>query len=201
MGPSISAAGSRIDAASTLCYHSTLTPASTNPARNIRPLRFAVIFSCCFLFGIGVLLTPPVQAADVRFSQFLVKISHGLILTCGGHASLDKAVLRAPGGFAVEMKDGCNAVNVTILLLSAVIAFPAPWKLKLLGIGAGSAIIQVVNILRFISLFYLGQYSMTWFDFAHAYLWESLIVLDTMVVFWYWVTRVLRVGAASHAEA
>ena len=141
------------------------------------------------------------QAADIRFSQFLVKVSHGLILTCGGHATLDKAILRAPSGFAVEMRDGCNAVNVTILLLSAVLAFPAPWKLKLLGIAAGSAIIQVVNILRFISLFYLGQYSMTWFDFAHAYLWESLIVLDTMVVFWYWVTRVLRVGAASHAEA
>ena len=42
---------------------------------------------------------------------------------------------------------------------------------------------------RFISLFYLGQYSMTWFDFAHAYLWESLLVLDTMVVFWVWVKR------------
>jgi exosortase H (IPTLxxWG-CTERM-specific) len=190
-----------LTAAHTLCYHSTLSLDSKSPARNIRPLRFAAIFSCCFLFGIGVLLTPPVQAADVRFSQFLVKISHNLILICGGHATREAAILRAPGGFAVEMRDGCNAVNVTILLLSAVLAFPAPWKLKVLGIAAGSAIIQVVNILRFISLFYLGQYSMTWFDFAHAYLWESLIVLDTMVVFWYWVTRVLRAGSASHAEA
>jgi exosortase H (IPTLxxWG-CTERM-specific) len=164
-------------------------------------VRFAIIFACCFLFGIGVLLTPPVQAADVRFSQTLVKISRSLIVAFGGHATRDAAILRAPGGFAVEMRDGCNAVNVTILLLSAVMAFPAPWKLKLLGIGAGSAIIQVVNILRFISLFYLGQYSTTWFDFAHAYLWESLIVLDTMVVFWYWVTRVLRAGAPPHAEA
>ena len=49
------------------------------------------------------------------------------------------------------------------------------------------------------TLFYLGQYSMTWFDFAHSYLWESLIMLDTMVVFWYWVTRVLRAGAPAHA--
>jgi exosortase H (IPTLxxWG-CTERM-specific) len=172
-----------------------------NSASQIRPLRFAIVFACCFLFGIGLLLTPPVQRADRAFSESLVKLSHGLIMVCGGHATRDAAILRAPGGFAVEMRDGCNAVNVTILLCAAVLAFPAPWKLKLLGLGAGTAIIQVVNILRFISLFYLGQYSLTWFDFAHAYLWESLIVLDTMVVFWYWVTRVLRRGAASHAGA
>jgi exosortase H (IPTLxxWG-CTERM-specific) len=172
-----------------------------SPASQIRPIRFAAVFACCFLLGIGLLLTPPLQAVDKAFSQELVRVAHGLIQVFGGHATRDAAVLRAPGGFAVEMRDGCNAINVVILLCSAVFAFPAPWRLKVLGIGLGSLIIQVVNVLRFISLFYLGQYSMTWFDFAHAYLWESLIVLDTMVVFWYWVNRVLRAGAPSHVSA
>ena len=153
------------------------------------------------LIGFGVLLTPPVQAVDVAFSRRLVSVAHGLVAACGGHASTDGAIMRSPGGFAVEMRDGCNAVNVTILLWSAVLAFPAAWKMKALGLLAGSAIIQAVNIIRFITLFYLGQYSMTWFDFAHAYLWESLIMLDTMVVFWFWVTRVLRAGVAPHAGA
>lgn len=172
-----------------------------NSARQINPLRFAAVFACCFLVGIGLLLTPPLQTLDKAFSQQLVRVADALIQLFGGHATRDAAVLRAPAGFAVEMRDGCNAINVVILLWSAVLAFPAPWKLKLMGIGLGSLIIQVVNILRFISLFYLGQYSMTWFDFAHAYLWESLIVLDTMVVFWYWVNRVLRAGAPSHVSA
>ena len=69
------------------------------------------------------------------------------------------------------------------------------------GLTAGSLIIQALNIVRFISLFYVGQYSMTWFDFAHAYLWESLLVLDTMVVFWLWVKHTARLGAAPHAGA
>ncbi|MBS1858129.1 MAG: exosortase H [Acidobacteria bacterium] len=176
-------------------------PGTGVSARNIRPLRFALVFACCFLLGFGLLLTPPVQTVDRGFSRVLVTLAHGVVVACGGHAVQQAAILRAPGGFAVEMRDGCNAVNVTILLWSAVLAFPAPWKLKLWGLLAGSAIIQVVNIFRFITLFYLGQYSMTWFDFAHAYLWESLIVLDTMVVFWYWVTRALRAGAAAHAQS
>ncbi len=153
------------------------------------------------LFGFGILFTPPVQSVDIRFSRALVNVSHALLLACGGHATRDAAIMRAPGGFAVEMRDGCNAVNVTILLWSAILAFPASWKMKLVGLAAGSLIVQTLNIVRFISLFYLGQYSMAWFDFAHAYLWESLLVLDTLVVFWLWVNRVARVGAATGVRA
>jgi exosortase H (IPTLxxWG-CTERM-specific) len=165
-------------------------------ATTIRPMRFAVTFAVCFLLGIGVLLTPPVQIADNQFSRALVKVAKGVVVTCGGKALVQGAVLRDPvGGFAVEMRDGCNAVNVTILLWSAVLAFPAPWRMKMLGLAAGSVLIQVLNIARFISLYYIGQYSMSWFDFAHGYLWETLLVLDTMVIFWLWVNRVL--GSAS----
>ena len=71
--------------------------------------------------------------------------------------------------------------------------------MKAFGLVAGSLIIQVLNIVRFLSLFYLGQYSLTWFDFAHTYLWESMLVLDTMVVFWLWVNRAARLEAGSRA--
>lgn len=131
----------------------------------------------------------------MRFSRLLVKISHGVILGCGGHASVDGAVLRSPAGtFAVEMKDGCNGATVTILLCSAMLAFPAGWKSKIIGLTCGGLIIQSLNIVRFISLYYLGQYSVFWFDFAHSYLWESLLVLDTMVVFWIWASRLPATG-------
>jgi exosortase H (IPTLxxWG-CTERM-specific) len=169
--------------------------------KNPGNLRFILIFAACMLFGFGALLSPPVQSVDGEFSRGLVKVSHTLLLAAGGRATCNGAILRAPGGFAVEMRDGCNAINVTILLWSAVLAFPAPWKMKALGLAAGTLVIQALNIVRFISLFYLGQYSMAWFDFAHAYLWESLLVLDTMVVFWLWVSRVSQHRATTHASA
>jgi len=122
-------------------------------------------------------------------SRTLVELSRNLIQTCGGHASRDAAILRAPGGFSVEMRDGCNAMNVTILLCSAILAFPASTRAKVFGLLGGSLAIQILNIARFVSLFYLGQFSIRWFEFAHAYLWESLLVLDTMVVFWLWVEQ------------
>jgi exosortase H (IPTLxxWG-CTERM-specific) len=170
-------------------------------SENRRNTRFVLIFAGTLLAAFGVLLTGPAQYLDAKLSLALVKVAHGVLAACGSHATRDAAVLTAPNGFAVEMRDGCNGINVTILLWSAILAFPARWRRKALGLVAGSLIIQALNIVRFISLFYLGQYSLTWFDFAHTYLWESMLVLDTMVVFWLWVNHSVRLDGAAHASA
>ena len=85
------------------------------------------------------------------------------------------------------MKDGCNGINVTFLLWSAILAFPSTWKRKLQGLLLGTAAIQGINIIRFISLYYLIRINRPLFDFAHEYLWEALIMLDAMVAFGLWV--------------
>jgi len=101
-------------------------------------------------------------------------------------------------GFAVQVEDGCNAINVTILLWAAIVTYPASWLQKLKGLLTGALILHSVNLLRVISLYYLGQYSRAWFDFAHMYLWESLLVLDTLVIFWLWATLVRKSSLQDH---
>jgi exosortase H (IPTLxxWG-CTERM-specific) len=164
-----------------------------SPNSVARPTRFILIFAISFLLGLGILGTTPARTADAKLTSALVAMSHGLVNICGGKSSVQGAVMRNPvSGFAIEMKDGCNAIYVTILLLSAMVAFPAPWKLKISGLFAGTLIVQSLNIIRFISLFYIGQYSVSGFNFAHKYLWETLLVLDTMIVFWVWANLVHR---------
>jgi exosortase H (IPTLxxWG-CTERM-specific) len=164
------------------------------------PLRFVLTFAACFLLGTGLLMTPWVRPLDTRFSCALVAAAHWLISLGGGKALVQGDVLRHPvNGFAIEMLDGCNAVSVMLLLWSAILAFPAAWRHKVKGLLAGTLLIQAINLVRFISLYYLGQYSMTWFQFAHGYLWESLLVLDTMIVFGLWVRLTPRQAVESHA--
>jgi exosortase H (IPTLxxWG-CTERM-specific) len=115
---------------------------------------------------------------------------------------VEGTVLRVPpNGFAVEMKDGCNGANVLILLWPAVIAFPATLLQKAKGLLYGALTIQALNLVRFISLFYLGQYSSSLFDFAHEYLWESLIMLDGLLFFGCWMHIVFRTLLRPHANA
>ena len=188
--------------------HSIVAPAPTPPlmgARSVlggRPGRFFALFAVWFLSGFSMLTTPTVRPLAIRFSGALVTASGALIHLCGGNAWVDGTVLRDPStGMAIEMKDGCNGAYVTILLCSALLAFPASWLQRAKGLFIGCAAIQSINLARFISLFYLRQYNQAWFDFAHEYLWESLIMLDALAVFWMWVQTVFRSTAMSDAQA
>ncbi len=170
------------------------------PRHALHPLRFLAVFALCFLVVFGSSLTPWAKPAVLKFSEMLVKASGAFIDACGGKPLVEGSVLRDRAtGFAIEMKNGCNAIDVTFLLWSAVLAFPASWKQKAKGILWGTLAIHVVNFVRFVSLFYLGRYNLSLFEFAHAYLWQSLILLDTLVVFWLWVQLVSRSSPAPHA--
>jgi exosortase H (IPTLxxWG-CTERM-specific) len=167
-----------------------------------RPGRFFALFAVFFLAGFALLMAPPVQPAVVSFSRALVAASGALIHLCRGHAQVAGTALLDPStGAGIEMKDGCNGLYVTLLLCSALAAFPASWKQRAKGLAIGIGAIQSLNVVRFISLYYLCLYNQAWFDFAHEYLWESLIMLDALAVFWMWVQLVFRSTAVQDAPA
>lgn len=171
------------------------------PGFPVRMRRFVVVFAICLLLGFGLVLAPFAQPVVNSFTEGLVQVSGRLIRFFGGGAVVRGNLLESPAShFEIQMVNGCNALNVTLLLWAAVLAFPSSWSQKAKGLLAGTAAIHVVNVVRFISLFYLGQYNRAWFDFAHWYLWESVMMLDTLVVFWIWVHMVRRSGSMPDAS-
>jgi exosortase H (IPTLxxWG-CTERM-specific) len=101
--------------------------------------------------------------------------------------SAGKVLRSTANGFAVSIEAGCNGVEATIVLVAAMLAFPAPWRHKLAGLGIGIAAVQGLNIVRVISLFYLGQWNRDVFEWAHLYVWQALIMLDVLIVWLIWV--------------
>ena len=55
--------------------------------------------------------------------------------------------------------------------------------------------VQVLNLARIVSLFYLGQWNPAWFEWAHLYVWQALIMLDALVVWLLWMRSVDRYAA------
>jgi exosortase H (IPTLxxWG-CTERM-specific) len=155
--------------------------------------RFVVLFPAWLLAGFGLLFAPFTRPAIDRGTALLVELSALLVRLLGGHAAAQSDILRNPtSGFSIRVMDTCNASNVTVLLWAAILAFPAPWTAKGKGLAGGTVAIHVLNLLRIVSLFYLGQVSEKWFEIAHLYVWESLIVLFTLVIFWFWVQHTYR---------
>ena len=96
-------------------------------------------------------------------------------------------ILRSPNGAGVEIRAGCNGVEPMIFLTAAMLAYPALWKERLIGLLLGYLAIQAMNIVRIISLFYLLQWDQQWFDWFHLYVWQVLIFLDMLMAFVLWI--------------
>ncbi len=152
-------------------------------------LRFFLVF----LVIQGVLftaeLTPPAQRlVIVPFTEGVATVSSWLIkLIDVDVVSNGKVIHDLHSGFAVAIEAGCNGVEATIVLVAALIAFPAPWRSRLWGMLIGFLAIQGLNLLRIISLFYIGQWNMKVFEWAHLYIWQALIMLDVLIIFLVWL--------------
>jgi exosortase H (IPTLxxWG-CTERM-specific) len=137
----------------------------------------------------GTELTPWAQRWFVLpWTDALASISADIVKLFDPQVIADGKVLQSVrNGFAVSIEAGCNGVEATIVLIAAVLAFPAPWKRKLVGLAVGVTAVQGLNVIRVISLFYLGQWNQEAFEFAHQYVWQALIMLDVLIVWLLWV--------------
>ena len=152
-------------------------------------IRFFVVFLLLLGVLFGLELTPWAQQWFVEpWTARLATILTSLVTLFDGsvHAS-GNVISSAKSGFAVSIEAGCNGVEATIVLLAAILAFPAPWKHKLAGLAVGIVAVQGLNVVRVISLFYLGQWNRDVFEWAHLYVWQALIMLDVLVVWLVWV--------------
>jgi exosortase H (IPTLxxWG-CTERM-specific) len=157
-------------------------------------LRFFLGFLALQALLFGFELTPWAQRwFVVPWTDTLATISADLVKVFDPGVIADGNVLQsAHNGFAVAIEAGCNGVEASIVLVAAILAFPAPWKRKLLGLAVGVVAVQGLNIVRVISLFYLGQWRLDVFEFAHLYVWQALIMLDVLIVWLLWVRTLPR---------
>ena len=159
-------------------------------------VRFFIWFLIMQAGLFGLELTPWAQKwFVVPWTDTLAAISAGIVKVFDPHVvSHGKVLQNTTNGFAVSIEAGCNGVEATIVLIAAILAFPASWKRKLIGLAAGIVAVQGLNIVRVISLFYLGQWNFNAFEWAHLYVWQALIMLDVLIVWLLWV-RTLPRGA------
>jgi exosortase/archaeosortase family protein len=87
------------------------------------------------------------------------------------------------GRYSLRIVKTCDAMDVTILLTSAIVAWPGPWKRRLVGAAAGIALLFVVNVLRICTLYWIGSAFPSLFEVAHLDLWPALILIVSIGFF------------------
>jgi len=104
----------------------------------------------------------------------------------GQQTRLDGVTILSPR-FSMAIRRGCDAVEPTWLFCAAILSFHAGAKTKWAGILTGIIILQTLNILRIISLYWIGIHRPDWFHMAHLELWPAAFILAAISLFIGWI--------------
>ncbi len=152
-------------------------------------LRFTILFIVIVVSLFALELYKPVQDAVILpFTGLLAAISAYIMQVFDADVISQGDIIRSSAnGVAVKIAAGCNGVEAVIVLFAAIFAFPSKFTHKIYGFILGFFGIQLLNLVRIISLFYLLQWDKTWFDWFHLYLWQALIIIDALVLWLIWL--------------
>lgn len=100
------------------------------------------------------------------------------------------------GRFPLRIVKNCDAIEINILFMAATLAFPAPWKRRLVGVLVGLPVLVMLNILRICTLYFIGIHAPSSFETFHLEIWPLLMVGATTLVFLVYVHWAQRRSAA-----
>jgi exosortase/archaeosortase family protein len=129
----------------------------------------------------------PGSAADVLLAKYLQAYAH-----CAGAvlARFDSSVsvtgIDVGGRFPLRITRDCDGMQINILFAAAILAFPASWRQRALGLGLGLAALLTLNVVRLCTLYFVGVFWPSGFDFAHRELWPMLFIVAAMGAFIGW---------------
>jgi exosortase/archaeosortase family protein len=177
------------------------------------------VFILIFLLIYSKWLTDSAQLDGLE--RITAHITSSIINFFGGNTIVEGKVVRSDR-FSFEIIESCTGIIPMMIYVAAVLAYPStvkPMKMgifnkiillrplgallelviaifldcwKWLGIIIGILILYTVNIIRMVTLFYIGTYFHSFFNVAHYLIWQALMILVAIALWLLWTMRLTR---------
>ena len=106
-----------------------------------------------------------------------------------GASVVNTGTVVGSSSFAYSIVAECTAIGPTILFVGAVLAYPASWRSRALGIVMGVVLLSALNLVRLVSLFYIGVYFPNYLPMAHYLVWQAAIIIFAILLWLWWADR------------
>ncbi len=151
-----------------------------------RPPVVMFLVRCVLYWGAmlwAVSRVPAVERTGIALTVGTLQLAFGALgqtITRSGNALYTR-------GASVEIVSDCSPHLPFLIYAAVVLAFPAGWRQRLLGIAFGAVVIHLFNTVRIMTLIWILEWRSSWFDFAHVYLWQTGTILVVFVTFALWL--------------
>lgn len=165
--------------------------APTRPTPRAPVVRFLATFGLLLAVYYALILLPWGDRALYLYLRGNAWLAGAILHGLGQDIHVSDLTIRS-GAFAVSTRRGCDAFEPAWFFCAAVLAYPAAWRAKPRILLAGAAAILALNLVRIVSLYYLGRYAPGLFASAHLEIWPALFILAAVALWILWVRSVSR---------
>jgi len=109
----------------------------------------------------------------------------------GMDAQRELATLTHPGGFSYQIVMRCTGLIPASLLAVAILCAGASLRARAGAAALGALAVLALNLVRLVSLFYIGVRYPEAFGFAHSVLWQGVALVFPVAFFLGWRHRVV----------
>ncbi len=160
-----------------------------------RAIKAVVVFVVLMGLFYGFVHTPANEGAIFGpYLALLARIVGWVIGVFGYEVDVAGTLVHTPQ-LSIEIVRGCDAIEPAATYLAAVLASPVGWRAKMPGIVVGAAALWIINLVRIVSLFFVGVHYPDAFNMVHEGFWQVVFVV-LAIVFWFvwvqWATRAER---------
>lgn len=147
--------------------------------------RFGLTFGLALAFFYTLVSLPFFDRMLYGYLEANAWLANAILRGLGQPTHVSEVTIQSPQ-FTMAIRRGCDAVEPTWLLCAAMIAFPAPWRHKLLGMLVATVLLQLLNLIRIITLYWIGIHLHDFFNTAHLELWPTAFIVVAITFFVLW---------------
>jgi exosortase family protein XrtM len=163
------------------------------------PLRFAIAFVVIFSLLLGGFEALRGTAVERFLVETVILAPTAWLIntvTPAEQVQLIGRTLVSPDGANLHVTRGCEGVEMLLLLIAAILAFPSTLRQRLQGLLWGALLAYVLSITRLVLLHYILRYSPTLWQALHGLVLPLGPVLIMALYFLHWSRAP---AAAAHA--
>lgn len=126
------------------------------------PFGFAVKFILCFALLFGAFEASRSSAFERFVVEDMILVPTTALInvaTPNEHAQLAVGRVISSPGSNLHVIRGCEGIEMFLLLVAGIIAFPTSWKHRFQGLLLGSILAYVLSVTRLMALHYILRYS------------------------------------------
>jgi exosortase family protein XrtM len=163
-------------------------------------LRFGLEF--CFLFGLGdaLSITPWSERPLSAFLSVYAHVSNWVLVACGQNSHVTGNTIQG-SVVALTIMRGCDALDPILVLCAGILAYPASWRSKTIGLVLAVPAMFFINVVRILSLYFIRLKAPALFDPVHLDIWPVVFVILAGFLWFVWMRWALQREDGGHAEA